>query len=397
MIDATEAVGRPAASAIVLRDVLDLRFRANPAFELVAPDRLPAALRPSEGPGEYLILVPRSGSGITAKVLNGTAAQLVESLGTAGHLPVETRAHGGPAANEAVARLVLDGALEIEDGDRFVSGPQAHRAVFARGPRAHTSGPLAELSLRAIRHGQELALADVGVLSRRLYGFGTIPRSPRWERLVGPADDTAAMLGLAPGGRAQRALDDYEGMINAGWLAWSRRVEGDLTRPTLPFKLYVSPRPESLAECLPVVAGILAERSVWSFKVGRGVLGLLRPDKVIAYLEDFGELERLAGALAAALGGCAAHGVPFTAEASPDGLLSWGMDPPSGERLLDALPQESWRLWVTNRLAGGLIHAQAAGDSTVEPWEFALDRLALEGVDPATWLPADTIWPRLDG
>jgi hypothetical protein len=72
------------------------------------------------------------------------------------------------------------------------------------------------------------------------------------------------------------------------------------------------------------------------------------------------------------------------------------MDPPSAELLLGPLRQESWRLWITNRLAGGLVHAQAAG-GPVEPWEFALDRIALEGVDPSTWLPADTIWPRFAG
>jgi hypothetical protein len=365
---------------------------------LVPPERLPERYRPDLGDGanEHVVLVPRSGSGITAKVLNGPAAEMVQGLAGAGYLPIEARTDGGAATNDAVARLVLDGALEIEDGDRFTSGPAAHAAVFMPGARAPASGPLAELSVEAIRYGQALAMADVGVLSRRLYGYGAVPRSPRWDGLVGLADDTAGLLGLGPGGRSRRMAGDYEAVANPNWLAWSRGPEDTGPRPELPFKLYVSPRPEALAECFPVVVGILAEQRVWSFKVGRGVLGLLRPDKLVAYLEGFDQLERVAGALAGALGDCPAHGVPFTAAASADGLLSWGMDPPSAELLLGPLRQESWRLWITNRLAGGLVHAQAAG-GPVEPWEFALDRIALEGVDPSTWLPADTIWPRFAG
>ena len=363
----------------------------------MAPERLPEAYRPNLGEGatRSVVLLPRADLGISAKVLNGTAAELVQSLGAAGRLPVETRAHGGAAANEAVARLVLDGALEIEDDDGFVSGPGAHAAVFERRARAAAGGPLAELSMRALRYGQELAIADVGVLSRRLYSFGAIPRSARWDALVGPEDDVAGLLGLGPGGRA-RVPDDYEPVANPSWLAWSRRGEGGPAQPQLAYKLYVSPRPEALVECFPAVVDLLAEHGVRSFKVGRGVLGLLRADKVVAYLEDADRLDRLAHALAGALDGCPAHGVPFTVEASADGLLSWGMDPPSGERLLGARFQESWRLWLTNRLAGGLIHAHAAGGG-VEPWEFALDRLALEGVEPATWLPAESIWPQVEG
>ena len=50
------------------------------------------------------------------------------------------------------------------------------------------------------------------------------------------------------------------------------------------------------------------------------------------------------------LGSCPAHGVPFTAEISPDGLLSWGADPP-GRSFSDGADSTSWRMWVTRRLA----------------------------------------------
>ena len=356
-------------------------------------DRLPEGYRPELGEPDAgsvpaRVLVPRSGRGISAKVLNGTAAEVVQALGAAGPLPGTAR--GEAEANEAVARLVLDGALEIEEGDRFVSGPAAHGAVFEPDGRAPAEGRLAELSLGALRYGQALAIADVGALSRRLYMYGAVPRGPRWDRLLGAADEVTGLLGLGPGGRASDALSgDYQALTHPNWISWSRGLDG--SRPELPYKLYVSPLPEALAESFPTVAEVLAAHGVSSFKLGRGVPGLLRPDKVVAYLEDLDRLERLAGDLAGALAGCPAHGVPFTAEASADGLLSWGMDPPPGERLLSSQPVESWRLWLTNRLASGIVHAQSAS-CAVEPWEFAVDRLALEGVDTSTWLPADTIW-----
>jgi hypothetical protein len=28
----------------------------------------------------------------------------------------------------------------------------------------------------------------------------------------------------------------------------------------------------------------------------------------------------------------------------------------------------------------------------MEPWQFALERLRLDGVDTATWTPVETIW-----
>lgn len=383
----------PSRGRTALRHLLDRQFRANPAFELVTPDRLPARYRPDVGEADLgLVLLPRAGRGISAKVLNGMAANLVRSLAVAGPLPADAVADAGATTNEAVARLVLDGALEIEGDGGFVSGPRAHGVVFAGRHRAPPSGRLAELSHRAIRYGQALPIDDVATLSRRLYTFGAVPRSPRWEALVGPEDDLTGLLGLA-GGRA-RVPSEYAPAADPHWLSWSRGSGTD--SPGLTHKLYLSPTPEALLAGFPAVVRTFEEHRVRSFKVGRGVLGLLRPDKVVAYLEDRDRVDRLAGALAAVLDGYPAHGVPFTAEATPDGLVSWGMDPPSHERLLGAPFQESWRLWVTNRLASALVHARHAGGD-VEPWEFAVDRLALEGVDPATWLPTDTMWPVFAG
>src|SRR6185369_3495174 len=115
------------------------------------------------------------------------------------------------------------------------------------------------------------------------------------------------------------------------------------------------------------------------FKIGADAAGLLRPDKIVLYFADQQSLLQVAGALHARLPGVRAQGVPFSAEITGDGLLSWGMDPPARERVLAWHEPESWRLWVARRLALAMIAAQAAaptsGEGALAPAAFALERL----------------------
>ena len=119
---------------------------------------------------------------------------------------------------------------------------------------------------------------------------------------------------------------------------------------------------------------------------------MLRPDKLVAYFGSFEQLSLAAEQLARSLDGCPVHGVPFTAALTADGLLSWGLDPPAGERLLPWQTGESWRVWVAHRLAIALLAARGAGATAIEPWHFALERLALEGIDTGTWTPSAALW-----
>ena len=113
----------------------------------------------------------------------------------------------------------------------------------------------------------------------------------------------------------------------------------------------------------------------------------MRPDKIVAYFPSFERLAEAAGAVQSRLGGVPAQGVPFTSEIGGDGLTSWGMDPPASERSWAG--RESWRLWLTHRLARALLAARGVAE---EPWQFALERLRLEGIDTGTWTPAAGLW-----
>lgn len=126
---------------------------------------------------------------------------------------------------------------------------------------------------------------------------------------------------------------------------------------------------------------------VKGLKVGRGLAGHTRPDKLVAYFSRLDDLQEAGLRLYQRLEGCSAHGVPFTAELSRDGLLSWGADPPRTSES----PSGSWRLWLAGRLA---THFEMVRDrSGPEPaWQRVLDRLRLEGVDPHTWMPDPASW-----
>jgi len=73
------------------------------------------------------------------------------------------------------------------------------------------------------------------------------------------------------------------------------------------------------------------------------------------------------------------------------GMVSWGMDPPEHARPFRWNGQ-SWRFWVTERLATALIAASGRNSSGIEPWQFALDRVRLDGIDTRMWGPDPGLW-----
>lgn len=392
-----------------MQDLLGRAFRANPLYELVLWDRLApeerrALARLPDDPDFYGVLRPRAGAagsltgpsmaGLTLKAVDRETALLFLTLREPGALPAYVRTVLAEAAGRTVARLVADGILETERDGAFVSGPAALAGGMDRGVG---EGRLARLSVAALQYAQALAIDDPLRLSFRLYGYNRRPLTPRWQRTLASAGAVQAHLGIAPGGvhrplldRAWRASSPSE-----AWLSWRSRSSraGDSTAAEqgATWKLYVSPAPEALATSFGAVLEALAAGKAAQFKIGAGAAGLLRPDKIVAYFPDFERLAAAAEAVSSRLAGVPAQGVPFTSEIGGDGLLSWGVDPPAAER--GAMGgRESWRLWLTHRLARALLMARAA--ATPEPWRFALERVRLEGVDTESWTPAAGLWGR---
>src|SRR5207249_2970561 len=129
----------------------------------------------------YGILRPHEQSGLTIKAVNRDTALLFLTLQSSGPLPAYVRENQGAECNEAMASLVLDGVLQIEQGGAFVSGPEAHLTATAT-PAAETGrGTIGRLSIAALHYGQALGLRDPGRLSGRLYCYNRLPASPFWQ------------------------------------------------------------------------------------------------------------------------------------------------------------------------------------------------------------------------
>ncbi len=263
-------------------------------------------------------------------------------------------------------------------------------------------GRIGALSTEALRYGQELAALGFseGSLALRLYNYGRRPVTPALAHRLGRTAAFEAHLGIDAAGSARAALE--AGWVQRPatseerpyWRSWRARREQEVSgRWDSGYKLYVSPGVEALATAFAAVAGSLAgARGVKAFKVGADVHGLCRPDKLVVYFDRLDDLRQGASRVREELDGAPAHGVPFTAAVTSDGLLSWGADPPA----LDGR-QTSWRSWVAGRLAEYLVlgaHAPRAlgGSAELEPWQFALERLRLAGIDTDTWIPASGMW-----
>ena len=413
-------------------------LRANPGYELVLLDRLDpteralvagetsagAARLPAIGQSgpPYGILRSTGRSRLEPRIVSADTALLFMTLGRPGSFPAYARETLGERAGDTIRRLVLDSVLEIEIAGVFRSGARAWQTIGAAGATASgTLGSLsrtAELSVDALRYAQELPGWTADEVARWLYHYGRRPITPELRRrLSDPAAVASEMIDGRPGTRAAlRSWVETSGSADGSpWRSWhprhprSRSALPASTDPT--FKLYVSPAIEALPRTVEAVASTLADApGVASWKIGRTIDGLTRPDKLVAYFDRQHDLVVAANRLGPTLSGEPAHGVPFTAAITTDGLLSWGIDPPRAGSGPSG-PSGSWRSWVTERLADYLIAARASagegspvdqgplgegrregapdeGDRRApEPWQVAIARLRLDGVDVDTWVP----------
>ena len=377
-----------------LRDITGARFRASPNYQLIPFDHLPDKFRlqlgeSAERPGFYGLLLP-SKDWLTPKTACEDTALLFYTLVQPGPLPSFVRAKFRDDAAEAIAQLVLDGILEIstDPDELFVSGPEACSMLFEDASEGAGGSRLARLTDEALYYGAQLRTLSVSELSARLYAYNVETATAARRCAFQQAAGTLSFLGLNGSVKTvvRRRGWRVANAVSEGWVFFSSPRAG-----FSPYKLYLSPRFDELANVFgAIVDGIVSSRAV-AFKVGGELSGLLRPDKIVAYCESFEDLAALADCLEQRLQGCLARGVPFTAQIDKDGLLSWGMDPPRENQTAGLQQRESWRFWLTNRLAISLAEVNRLMDASGAV-RFALDRLRLEGVDTETWTPKQAIW-----
>jgi hypothetical protein len=382
---------------VVLNPILQRTFRSNPEYELVPFDRLPSdqqlVLKDlTSDPDFYGVLVPQTAGTRTIKSICRDTALLVHTMLHPGYLPSYVQRTLGDQSNEAMAQLVLDGVLEIEHDDRFVSGSEAYPLMYSSYLAPDPQGFLPCLSQDALEYAQALEIDDVVRLSARLYFFNRIPLTTHWTRLLSSEGAVSEFLRISDPAKLEfihKRWRPVESQVpHNAWFHWQSRCDLQVeSRRQHPYKLYVSPVPDSMPVAFRSVVEVLNETAAYSFKVGCSALGLLRPDKFVIYFGDLDELRKAARNIARVLSGCAVQGVPFTAPINDDGLLSWGIDPVPEKGALSWQGSESWRLWITNRLATALVSARNNCPETLQPWQFAVARLRLENIDTDTWTP----------
>lgn len=397
----------PHRSPPIFENLDDAVFRTNPAYELVLFERLPAEqqdlLRGLEkDPELFGIARPRERLDLTVKSICRNTALLLFTLREPGAIPCYVRTMLGESYSAAIAELVLDGLLEVEHGGSFSSGASAYPLICQSRPETGVPGGMvAQLSVDALKYAQALDLDDSVKLSARLYFYNRRPVSPEWKRKLPAPEAVAEYLGAVADGPERWSLGPRWSQVSLPpghaerWIMWRPAR----SRPTPPdsnitYKLYVSPTVEHARDAFRATIDVIGGLDTRRVKVGKDVHGLMRPDKLVAYFWSAEEVHEAAKRLRARLDGCPAHGVPFTAEIGQDGLLSWGVDPPHEEHVLELQERESWRLWVTNRLAVALVGGKASTSRSIEPWRFALERLRLDGVDTETWSPTPGMWER---
>ena len=374
-----------------MQQLIDRRFRANAGYELISRELLAprdrAQLQASSCDERlYGYLRPLRSSRLVHREVSAETALLFLALQHEGRAPDYFRSLFGQGMEGQLTRLVLDGVLEVEHEDRFVSGPGASELLLGN-ETCLANGRIAALSIEALRYVEALGALSVPEMTRRLYDFGRRPATPAQKRAFhrGEADPTRAALSTA-----RPALDRYwlpARSLDSYWMRWRPMTARDDGEPTQ-FKLYVSPAVGDVPDALHATAETLGQSpGIRGLKLGRGLAELTRPDKLVAYFARLDDLQEAGGRLGRQLQACSAQGVPFTAELSRDGLLSWGADPP---RTAPGQPG-SWRLWLACKLAAHFETARTA-NAPGPLWRFVVDRLRADGVDPQTWIPQANLW-----
>ncbi|WP_342719866.1 hypothetical protein AAG068_27910 (plasmid) [Bacillus paramycoides] len=380
----------------LLKNIELMVFRSNPNYGIAMLDQLPFQIKQlfthlENDENHYAILYPFYSFQLEIKSICKNTALLFYTLQQPGILPSSFKALFGENSLELIAKMVLDGILEIQNNGSFISGTAAYPLLYESIFEEKIDSLIPRLSIEALKHGDLLEGADYNTLIARMYFYNRIPNSPEWEKKYPSPESVLKTLGLDNGGNFQSRFDQKwsyhkQKTIQSGWLSFSAKEKrSSQTENQSKFKLYISPfpKPSLIREVFQATADVLGDMNVQNFKIGQDVIGLLRPDKMVAYFSNFEDCEEAALRIRQKIEGTPAHGVPFTADFSNDGLLSWGMDPP-----IDMLwGRFSWRLWIISQLTNFLFEAKLYPTTNVEPWKYALERLQNMGIDSSTWAP----------
>ena len=339
----------------------------------------------------YGVFVPLNNmTGLTIKAASKEVAMLFFHLQHSSKIPHYYIASAEEDKNEAIAKLVMDGIIEIKWNDRFVTGTASLTALFDNAVVDDSSIPgcLSALSVQAIHAAWLQHQQDLKSLASKLYSFNSIPWDADRRSFFTAKHSIKEFLFSLCGTAVEKQLNKewtfVTGAEKRGWLSWIRPPENDddfLQTHKLYISAFIDDMPLVISKAIPVINASAAI----SFKTGSNIAGLLRPDKMVVYFINEASLLQTAALLEKELDGCRAQGVPFSKQLDKNGLLSYGIDPPESE-VLDAIEEGSWRTTIADKLALAILQTKNDGLNWHQSFDFIKAYLLLNGIDPKNWI-----------
>lgn len=245
------------------------------------------------------------------------------------------------------------------------------------------------LEFKAIQLAAQCTHIGAEGISSFLYKYNTRPLTLKLNKAFSSAFNIEKMID-----EKLALTTDWEkhegknGPLNY-WLSWSKKTSTSLdTNPK--YKIYLGITFEDLLEHLKTLSALLSKSPCHSFKIGRDLPNLLRPDHFVCYFttqeEALATCEKL---LPLTNKKVATHYVPFTSPLPNQHIISWGIDHPIEDN------QNSWRQWVCNMLANLLT---ALHDEQKELFKDPLAlseclsaKLLSSGIDSTRWALVDEL------
>ena len=335
-------------------------------------------------PEFYGILSPINDKKLGVKSVNKELALLLLSLQTPGKIPNYILKHDEDNYESVIYDLLLANVLEVEIDDHFIGGAALKNYDATTITPKTTENYLSQLSYNAILYGMKLPINDVTSLGARIYFHNRYPLSSEWkkrfeeEKFLEVKDKNSKKLLKKYWTRSKSKIESWE--------FWQKNDnELDVNKSKSTYKLYISPRPDKVGSILDIIVPVLTEMNVPRFKYGVTVQDVLRPDKIVIYFKSYEEMFKLSETIIPLLQDFDVHGIPFSSQLDERGLISWGIDPPKNENKLQWQERESWRVWVSFRIANAILQARSESLDFETTFAFVLDKMASIGVNVDMW------------
>lgn len=385
-----------------LNDLSDIQIRSSRCYRFrpfsnLAPAEQDLLRNITNDRAYFGILEAGQAGGLSVKAISQKTAEIFQTLHTPRKVSEAFPEIEPSLRDEIVANLVFDNVVELSDSGKYVSGLPSYELIVRNDCDLTGEDCLSMLSLDAIHHCSRLAVPNAIDLAWKLYFYNRLPVTPKWAARWPNYHAVLRLICLSNEEVNSQLEAKYQSITEyperIGWLAWVARERLVQESPEDGiYKLYISPEPEDIRTAFNETARLLPESNARGFKVGMNSYGLMRPDKFIVYFDQSHALQAFVDAVRVKLAAIRPHGVPFTAQLDDSGLLSWGVDPKNSSHLAWH-SDDSWRIWICNRLASALIDAGRHGMAPSLAVRYSLARLWLSGVDPRVWIKRSLLAP----